>query len=138
MRLLVVLLFVAGCDSGTQMTPSQRFLLERAEADVKTVKDAMAAGKSPAFACSTVEHAVHELSSLGLVKFIEWDQLCEVDAPVAYADALVKRLEAPNVADEAHIDDCVELDLTVEHLDLAHKDLPRVKSLHSRRKQLCP
>jgi hypothetical protein len=136
----LLVLLVAACDSDTRMDPGQGYLYDRARTDARRVKEGMATGANPTFDCSTVEQAVHELATVRppIADLKTWEKLCALDAPLAYADALVKRLEATRPVEDARTDDCVELDRAIDRLDLSSRDQPQVKTLHAKRKQLCP
>jgi hypothetical protein len=130
----LVLAAVAGCDAGRHRDPAKRFLLERAVADEPRVREAMAKGENPSPFCVSIQDAVRELPSEHRA---DLDRLCAVDAPVAWAGALVKRLERAG-AGSSTIDDCFDLERALEWADARGADSGAVKGLHAKRKTLCP
>src|SRR5262245_20445668 len=95
MRSTILALALVACSSDVSRDPALVFLLERARADFAVVKEKMAKGEDPSYACAAPEDAVRELRARKRLdpNIPEWERVCGHDAPLAFARALVARIE---------------------------------------------
>jgi hypothetical protein len=137
---------VCACDTSTSMDRGKKYVLDKAREDVKLVRAAREKGDDPSFRCMAILGAAAELEeepSLG-GQLHAWRQLCAFDAPRAWADTLIRKLESGVRPDASGVmAACFDLDRAIEHLDPA-KTLNKtesaevVKALTRKRKTLCP
>ena len=137
MRRTILALALLACSSDVSRDPALVYLLERARADFATVKEKMAKGEDASYECVAPEDAVRELRARKRIDPIiaEWERVCGHDAPLAFARALVARIEQEKPARPSS---CLDLSRALAKLEEKHKDDPEVKALGQKAKSLCP
>jgi len=137
MRRTILALAMAACSSDVSRDPALVYLLERARADFATVKERMAKGEDASYACASPEDAVRELRARKRLDPIiaVWERVCGRDAPLAFARALVARIEQEKPPRPSS---CFDLSRTTAKLDEKLKEDPEVKALGQKAKSLCP
>lgn len=135
-RKLLACLFVA-CGSDASRDPALAYLLERAHKDFAAVKELAAKGEDASFSCVSVEDAVRELRAKKRLdpSIDEWERTCARDAPLAFARAMVAKIETEK---PPRPPSCFALERAVGKLEEKLKDDAEVKQVSQRLRSLCP
>ncbi len=127
----------AACDSDASRDPALVYLLERAHKDFAAVKELAHKGEDASFACVSVEDAARELRAKKRLdpSIPEWERTCGRDAPLAFARAMVTRIEAEK---PPRPPSCFALERAVGKLEVGFKDDADVKAVSQKLRSLCP
>lgn len=140
--LLWTALAVTSCDADSHESRVEGFRMDRARLDVNAVRHAMEDGGNPNFACAGILDVARLVAERGPAEKREaaqWDELCSLKAPSVYADTLLKRMTAARAQGrEPAVDDCFDLDRTLDRLEVKHGEDAQVKAMRARRHVLCP
>jgi hypothetical protein len=131
---------MAACDTRVGADPAQRFLLERLETDIAAAEQAKSEHRSPSFPCRAILATIDSLknvSSGARERMAAGHAVCRAGA-LAFAQAQVQRLESARKAREDLVEECFDLEHSLEILTALDKNDAAIGPLLAKRRALCP
>lgn len=139
----------ASAEDAGRVTPKttpdemEAFLFETGEKDLRGAKQALARGENPLHLCAAVTNALPKLqkSEVDRVKEYVADATtsCGFEIPVAWADRLVKKMNAVRETRPAEVFfvECVEVEMALEAVSEERRQDPRAVELLRQHAALC-